>query len=1706
MNFRIFIPLSFILLSFWLKAAAQTNTNGNCLKTFQNKYHNNDDNTALSIVDAGNGQFYVAGNSVSSGSSDILITKHSADGSILWAKKYGAAGDETVRRIKLANDGGLLIIGQTKSFTNSNGDILCLKISATGQLIWSRKFGIGSTYGDLGMDIIQASDNNYVFTGILNVTGTLADMIVVKLDPNANILWSQRFDSNQGENGVGLLQKSDTLIVTSDIDNNTSDFNGLISKIRLSDGKLITTKKIRPDVRNLFNSYVYADHADGYWISGHTIDANSYAKMQQTLLHFDVNFKLIQSYKLDLSNNVYANDFYTGFIVKPDGFVTCASTTSNPAGYFFYIKNDGAIKLAKKFTGSTDRRLYSLLNVNGKYIGVGKENSSGKNNLLVTSFGEDGFVDEECHPDTVLLTVSKPSYAITDLSWNTINNQSFPDIAAPLTITDVSLTSSSLCDACKELDCNNWLNLTQLASGVQIGDLDMTGDKITVEAAFNRTTTYDNVTISEGDIVSKHRDFNDVNYLLRPNRAEITTSNGYFAAVADCNAEINKTYHVALVYDGSKLKFYRNGFLMKEVAASGNLTTNDYTTIIGDLAWQPGYNNETLFGYINNVRIWNTSRTQAQIKQYMNQPLPNPTTQAGLVAYYTFDNLKNKQGNATWDGTLLGNAVINATNPTCPTFVADSCPVVVPVDTVTVSFTAPDTVCVNSPVKITNTTKGGTNYYWNFCEPDINSNPTAVNIGNPGGYLSQPVFSDLAEYNGNYYAFVVNYQPGGLLRLDFGNSYLNTPTPVFLGNVGGIMNSNYGSEGIQVVKNNGRWYAIIVGGSPINAGSIPKLLKIDFGSDLTNTNPVATDWGNVGDLLQSIDLYLFQENSKWYGFAANSENNTLTRFDFSSSFNNTPIGTNLGNVSGVLNYPTGICAIKDNGNWYVFVGNGLDNSIVRLDFGNSLLNTPVAKNIGNPGNLLYQPRDITILKYCGSIIGFVVDTQNNLTRLDFNNDITSIPVAVSLGNIGDFDFSHSLSKIFRAGPDLYSFVTNVSNNTITRIRFPGCTNSSVPNSSVQNPPDVIYNRPGIYNINLSVDDGLPTQASYCKQVVVLPSPEKKPVLDTSFCKGDSIVLKAESAIGAYTWNTGSSKSSIIVKDANTYWVDINYYGCKVRDSIVTTFKVAPYVFLGNDTAICNHDSLMLDAGNSDLTYLWQDGSSLKDLLVKQTGWYSVKVTNADGCSSRDSIRIDSLESPRIFMKDTTICIGNTIMLNAQSTGNNNYQWQVSPTLSAVNIPNPVATPLDTSTYFVIVSNANNCKTKDSITVAVVPKPTVNAMADTSFCYGSTFTLSVTGTNTNHYGWSPSQGLSDVTLQNPSGTLVTNTIIYTVTAYNDGCSVSDNVKLTALPLPTLALTYKDTTICVGGQAQLNASGIGTFVWSPAIAINDTTSATPIVNPVTPTWYQVKITSANTCINNDSVFVAVNPKPVFAINPKQPSICIGDSVLITASGGDVYTWVPVTSVKNPYGASSVVYPSENTMYEVTITNNTCHVTESVFANVTVTTKPEITITKSNDIDCFIGSAKLEATGGSKFLWSPSAALSNTYGYTTIARPTETTTYYVEVTKNGSCKATDSIQVKVIKDGAQNGYLVPTAFTPNGDMRNDCFGVKNWGVVTNFDFSVYNRWGERIFYTRNASDCWNGMFKNTLQPPGAYVYQIRAKTLCGDVYRKGTIVLIR
>jgi gliding motility-associated-like protein len=177
-----------------------------------------------------------------------------------------------------------------------------------------------------------------------------------------------------------------------------------------------------------------------------------------------------------------------------------------------------------------------------------------------------------------------------------------------------------------------------------------------------------------------------------------------------------------------------------------------------------------------------------------------------------------------------------------------------------------------------------------------------------------------------------------------------------------------------------------------------------------------------------------------------------------------------------------------------------------------------------------------------------------------------------------------------------------------------------------------------------------------------------------------------------------------------------------------------------------------------------------------------------------------------------------------------------------------------------------------------------------------------------------------------------------------------------------------------------------------------------------------------------------------------------------------------------------------------------------NLTVTPAPLISLTKSNDIDCILGTANLTTPAGYTYQWSPAATLSSTTINNPVASPVQTTTYRVKATTNKGCVAEDSIQVLVRKGNADNGYLVPSAFTPNSDGKNDCFGVKSWGTITDLNFYVYDRWGRIVFQTTDPSKCWDGTYNGEKLGAATFVYHVTANTNCGKVFRKGTVVLVR
>ena len=192
---------------------------------------------------------------------------------------------------------------------------------------------------------------------------------------------------------------------------------------------------------------------------------------------------------------------------------------------------------------------------------------------------------------------------------------------------------------------------------VSVGDVDVVGNQITVEAIFRKSTT-----ANATNIVSKHTDPATCNYLLRPNSFQIATNNGFFVCLNSQPTLQNTWYHAAATYDGSIIKYYINGCLINSIPASGNLVNNDLITGIGMQSQNPTATTENFKGNIDEVRIWNVARTEQEIQLNMN--LLFPTTQPGLLAYYKFNNnYLNSQGNTAFDGVAQGTLSFDVEAP-----------------------------------------------------------------------------------------------------------------------------------------------------------------------------------------------------------------------------------------------------------------------------------------------------------------------------------------------------------------------------------------------------------------------------------------------------------------------------------------------------------------------------------------------------------------------------------------------------------------------------------------------------------------------------------------------------------------------------------------------------------------------------------------------------------------------------------------------------------------------------------------------------------------------------------------------------------------------------------------------------------------------------------------------------------------------------------
>lgn len=250
-----------------------------------------------------------------------------------------------------------------------------------------------------------------------------------------------------------------------------------------------------------------------------------------------------------------------------------------------------------------------------------------------------------------------------------------------------------------------------------------------------------------------------------------------------------------------------------------------------------------------------------------------------------------------------------------------------------------------------------------------------------------------------------------------------------------------------------------------------------------------------------------------------------------------------------------------------------------------------------------------------------------------------------------------------------------------------------------------------------IDDG-DCVSSDTVELTFLEYPDFELPNDTNLCGGGNLNLSVNAPQAtAYTWQDNSTNNSYNVSGPGTYWVTAtNNNICSTTDSIVVTYNSID-VDLGADATYCEDTTITLDATNSgSITYLWQDNSTAPTLEVSNSGIYYVAVSNGE-CEVNDTIELTFLAYPDFELHpDTTLCDGDTLVLNVSSPDATDFLWQDGSANSSFQV-------FEEGTYFVQASN-QFCTRFDTTEILFNRANVVELGPDSILCKGEDYILDV----------------------------------------------------------------------------------------------------------------------------------------------------------------------------------------------------------------------------------------------------------------------------------------------------------------------------------------------------------------------------------------------
>lgn len=632
--------------------------------------------------------------------------------------------------------------------------------------------------------------------------------------------------------------------------------------------------------------------------------------------------------------------------------------------------------------------------------------------------------------------------------------------------------------------------------------------------------------------------------------------------------------------------------------------------------------------------------------------------------------------------------------------------------------------------------------------------------------------------------------------------------------------------------------------------------------------------------------------------------------------------------------------------------------------------------------------------------------------------------------------------------------SNAANGNVTSWYWDFGVDSIIGDTSILASPTFTYQDTGKFVVKLVVNRGTACADSSTYNVWVYPGFFPGLRVQAPLCRNTPIQFldRTRTNYGqvlGWKWHFGNSNNDssslqnpiFVYTAAGTYRIRLdvsNSYGCTgFKDTTIVVNDLPPLSVVPKDTTYCALDSVQLSATGPG-TFSWTPNTNI--IFANTSGptvfppaatKYFVTITDANGCRSTDSVRVNPLNNltNSITASATNICAEDTITLTGNSNYNSNVTWKWSPAASVATPDTKVtrAFPGANITYSLLTTWGKRCVSTATIPITVKPLAVPEAGPGGFICKGQG-SLQLQASGGVSYQWTPATGLSNPNIANPVAS-PSQTTTYKVAVGVAGCNKTktDSVIVLVRELPEANLV-DDTLICSIDTLRLITNPAHSYVWTPNYMINILTDKNPLISPDVPTTYYTTLTDVFGCINNDSVIVDVKLFVTIDAGP-DTTICRTDTFhLRTVSDALSYQWSPATFLDR----TDVKYPVTSTTdsiirYLVIGNIGKCQSRDSV----TIRTVPYPVATINPDTSiCFGDNAILYAGGGISYSWTPVTYLSNPNSATTnVIQPASgVIPYTVAVRDNKGCPkpvtATTNVTVRppvIANTGLQDTSIV-------------------------------------------------------------------------------------